>query len=270
MLIKNFFTFLIGCCFGSFINVIIYRLPLGESIVLPGSHCMKCNYKIRWHENIPIISWILLRGRCIKCNQKISIMYPIIELITGFLFILNNYSLHSRFAIGPQFMPTVCGWIFISILLVMAILDMKYLWLPEIICKFGIILAIFLSGFFQIRFQDLTSNLLIIETLLCICLGYFIFKSISLIGLRIYKKPVMGNGDAKFAAFLGSWLGFYGLFLSIWLAFFLAGVFGIIGLISRTIKKEQKLPFGSFLSLSGLFVWYLGNDSLANLIFIGR
>ena len=270
MLINNFFAFIIGCCFGSFINVIICRLPLGESIVLPGSHCMKCNYKISWYENIPIISWIFLRGRCAKCNKKISIMYFLIELITGFLFLINNYSLHSRLSIGPQVITIVCGWIFISILLVMAILDIKYLWLPDIVSKFGIILSIFLSAFFQIRYENLTSNLLIIETLLSTCLGYFIFKSISIIGLRIYKKPVMGNGDAKFAAFLGSWLGFYGLFLSIWLAFFLAGIFGIIGLISRTIKKEQKLPFGSFLSLSGLFVWYLGNDSLANLIFLGR
>ena len=74
MLIKNLFTFLVGCCFGSFINVIVYRLPLGESIVLPGSRCPKCDHKIRWYENIPLISWIFLRGRCANCNKKISII----------------------------------------------------------------------------------------------------------------------------------------------------------------------------------------------------
>ena len=80
----------------------------------------------------------------------------------------------------------------------------------------------------------------------------------------------MGKGDAKLAALIGSWLGLKGLLISIWLAFFLAGILGIIGLISRKIKKDQKIPFGSFLSLSGLVVWYFGNDSLTNLIFLGR
>ena len=269
MLIKNVFTFLIGCCFGSFINVIIYRLPLGQSIVFPGSHCPECTYEIRWYQNIPIISWILLKGRCIKCNQKISIMYPIIELLIGILFVLNNYSLNSRLSIAPQAITTVYGWIFISILITMAILDMKYLWLPEIISKLGIIFSILCSFLFQIRFENLNTNFLIIETILATSLGYLIFKSISAIGFSIYKKPAMGKGDAKLAALLGSWLGLKGLLISIWLAFFFAGIFGIIGLMLRKIKKDQKIPFGSFLSLSGLFVWYLGNNFISDLILLG-
>ena len=116
-MIKLTFAFLIGCCFGSFINVIIYRLPLGQSIIFPSSQCIKCNYKINWYENIPVISWICLRGRCSKCNIKISLMYPLIEIITGFLFVLNNYSLNLRFVIGSPFIPIFSGWIFISILM---------------------------------------------------------------------------------------------------------------------------------------------------------
>ena len=77
MSINYSLSFIVGCCIGSFINVIIYRLPIGESIVFPGSHCVKCNYNIRWYENIPIISWIFLRGRCVKCKEKISLIYPI-------------------------------------------------------------------------------------------------------------------------------------------------------------------------------------------------
>tara|TARA_E500000331_G_scaffold263826_1_gene254868 strand:+ start:111 stop:923 length:813 start_codon:yes stop_codon:yes gene_type:complete len=270
MLIKNLFTFLIGCCFGSFINVIIYRLPLGESIIFPRSHCGKCDHRILWYENIPIISWIFLKGRCSKCNEKISLIYPIIEILTGLLFVLNNYSLNLRFDIGSQFIPIISGWIFISILLVMAILDIKYFWLPEHISRFGILVAVCLSVFLGIRYEELTSYLFISETILATSLGYLIFKSISEIGFRIYKKPVMGNGDAKLSALIGSWLGLKGLLISIWLAFFFAGMFGIIGLIFKKIKKDQKIPFGSFLSLSGLFVWYFGNDLLANLIFLGR
>tara|TARA_B100000579_G_scaffold314111_1_gene263579 strand:- start:733 stop:1542 length:810 start_codon:yes stop_codon:yes gene_type:complete len=269
-MIKLVFTFLIGCCFGSFINVIIYRLPLGESIIFPSSHCRKCNYKIIWYENIPIISWIFLSGRCSNCREEISLIYPIIEFLTGILFVLNNYSLNSRLDIGSQLIPMVSGWIFISILLVMAILDIKYFWLPDSISRLGILVAIFLSVFLKIRYAELTSYLFIFETILAASLGYLIFKAISAIGLRIYKKPVMGKGDAKLSALIGSWLGLNGLLISIWVAFFLAGILGIIGLMSRKIKKDQKIPFGSFLSLSGLFVWYLGNDSLTNLIFLGR
>ena len=270
MIMKMFFTFLIGCSFGSFINVIIYRLPLGESIIFPSSHCTKCNYKIDWFINIPLISWIFLKGRCLKCNSKISLMYPLIELSTGFLFVLNNYSLNERLAIGPQFLPIVCGWIFISILLVMAILDFQYLWLPDAISKYGILIALLLSIYVQIRYANLTSDFFVIETILAAFAGYLIFRFISAFGLMIYKKPVMGKGDAKLAALIGSWLGFNGLFLSIWLAFFFAGIFGLFGLISRKINKDQKIPFGSFLSFSGLLVWYFGNNYLANIIFIGR
>ena len=152
----------------------------------------------------------------------------------------------------------------------MAILDIKYFWLPDSISRLGILVAIFLSVFLKIRYAELTSYLFIFETILSASLGYLIFKAISAIGLRIYKKPVMGRGDAKLSALIGSWLGLKGLLISIWVAFFLAGILGIIGLMSRKIKKDQKIPFGSFLSLSGLFVWYLGNDSLTNLIFLGR
>ena len=270
MIIQLTFTFLIGCCFGSFINVVIYRLPHGESIIFPSSHCRKCNYRILWYENIPIISWMYLSGRCSNCNEKISLSYPMIELLTGLLFVLNNYSLNSRLEIGSELIPIVSGWIFISILLLMAILDIKYFWLPDSISRLGILVAIFLSVFLKIRYAELTSYLFIFETILAASLGYLIFKSISAIGFKIYKKPVMGKGDAKLAALIGSWLGLKGLMISIWLAFFLAGILGIIGLISRKIKKDQKIPFGSFLSLSGLLVWYFGNDSLTNLIFLGR
>ena len=265
-----FITFLIGCCFGSFINVIIYRLPLGESIIFPSSHCTKCNYTIDWYENIPLISWIFLKGRCSKCNVNISLIYPAIELITGFLFVLNNYALNLRLAIGPQFLTIVSGWIFISILIIMAILDIKYFWLPDAISKLGILIAIILSVFLKIRYGNLTSDLFIIETVLAAFSGYFIFKFISAIGLMIYKKPAMGKGDAKLAALLGSWLGLKGLLLCIWLAFFFAGIFGLLGLISKKINKDQKIPFGSFLSLSGLLVWYFGNNYLTNIILIGR
>ena len=268
MIINNSLSFIVGCCIGSFINVIIYRLPIGESIVFPGSHCFNCNYNIRWYENIPIISWVFLRGKCISCNEKISLTYPFIELIVGFLFLLNNYSSPPRILEDSDLITLIFGSIFISILLILAILDYKYLWLPRSICNIGILLGVLLSLIITISYQNINDNYLILETLIALGLGYLIFQVISLIGLRIYKKPAMGIGDSKLAALLGSWLGIKGLGVSIWLSFILAGIFVIIGLISKKIRRDQKIPFGSFLALSGLLVWYFGADTFFNLIFL--
>ena len=270
MIINNFFSFLFGCCFGSFINVLVYRLPIGESILFPGSKCTKCNRGICWYDNIPILSWIFLKGKCRKCNKKISFIYPVIEILTGLLFVLNNYSMPSRFFLESQTITTFCGWFFISILLTMSILDIKHLWLPSIVCNIGIAFAICLSILIELRYLQISSYLLISETIFTAFLGYLFFQFIRLIGLKIYKKPAMGEGDAKLAALIGSWLGFKGLCISTWLAFNLAGLFAIIGLITRKLKKDQKIPFGSFLSLSGLCVWYFGNHTLTSLIFLGR
>ena len=270
MFLNNFSVFFIGCCFGSFINVLIYRLPVKESILFPGSHCTKCNYELHWFENIPILSWIFLKGKCRNCREIISPIYPIIEILTGFLFLFNNHSVDSRFFVESQSIITIFGWFFISILVTLSILDIKYLWLPDSICKVGILLAIGLSIFIDSTQADVYSYILLTETIISALLGYLFFRIVSIIGFKIYKKPAMGQGDANLAALIGSWLGFEGLLISIWLAFFFAGIFSIIGLVTRKLKKGQKIPFGSFLSLSGLCVWYFGNYSLSNIIFMGK
>ena len=133
MEIIGIYLFVIGCCIGSFINVLIYRLPLNQSIVYPNSSCPKCNVKIKWFDNLPIISWLLLRGKCRACKSKISFSYPIIELSTGLLVWLNFYAnptIYSQLAV-----PIIlfCGKILSSILITLTILDFKYFWLPQAI-----------------------------------------------------------------------------------------------------------------------------------------
>tara|TARA_Y100001968_G_scaffold312148_1_gene334970 strand:- start:2528 stop:3358 length:831 start_codon:yes stop_codon:yes gene_type:complete len=269
ILIDNIFSLIIGCCFGSFINVIIYRLPLGLSIVHPRSFCRICKYKIRWFENIPIFSWILLRGSCANCRSNISITYPIIELITGILFLLNNYSSPTLLSINSGFILLKIGWIFISLLLILAILDIKYFWLPSSICIIGLLSGLIYSLTIAILFHPYDQVFLILGSIFGAILGYLIFQLISALGFRLFKKPSMGKGDAKLAAFIGSWLGIKGLLITIWLAFNLAGIFVIIGLLLKRIKSGQKIPFGTFLALSALLVWYLGEMSLTRMIYLG-
>ena len=267
--LKDLSTFIMGCCFGSFINVVIYRLPHGQSIIFPSSHCIECNSKIRWFENIPIISWLFLKGRCRDCGANISIIYPIVELSSGFLFVLNNYSFTPLFDSNSNILPIIFGWFFISILLMLAILDIKYFWLPNSICKVGILSGVLYTLVIGVIYDASNIVHLILESVFAAFLGYFIFQIISALGLRIYKKPAMGKGDSKLAALIGSWLGIKGLGITIWLAFNLAGIFVIIGLISNKLKRDQKIPFGAFLALSGMSVWHLGNATFSKLIFLG-
>ena len=159
------------------------------------------------------------------------------------------------------------GCIFSVILFTLAILDFKYFWLPQVLTLGGLVLGIttsiyidFYNDFYQFNYSK--------NTLIASLLGFTFFNLLSRIGKKIYNKPVIGGGDAKLAALIGSWLGIQGLFISIWLAFISAGIFVTLGLILKKIKRNQKIPFGVFLALSGLLVWYFGNEIFLKIFFL--
>jgi len=261
------YLFVIGCCMGSFVNVVIYRLPLNLSIVFPNSSCPKCNSRIKWFDNIPIISWLLLRGKCRACKSKIAFSYPIIELFTGLLFCLNFYAQPTIYSQQTITVIIFLGCIFSVILFTLAILDFKYFWLPQVLTSGGLVLGITASLYIDL-FNDFYQFNYSIYTLIASLLGFIFFNLLSRIGKKIYNKPVIGGGDAKLSALIGSWLGIKGLFISIWFAFISAGIFVIFGVIFKKIKRNQKIPFGVFLALSGLLVWYFGNDIFLDLFFL--
>ena len=266
MQIIGIYLFVIGCCIGSFINVVIFRLPLKKSIVSPNSSCPKCNEKIKWYDNLPIISWLLLRGKCRTCNTKISLSYPIVELSTGLLVFLNLYSHPTIYSQQPIYLTIILGSIFSVTLLTLAILDFKYFWLPQVLTSGGLVLGFIASLYIDLN-NDFYKLNYSIYALTASFLGFAFFYLLGLIGKKIFKKPVIGGGDAKFSAMIGSWLGIQGLFISIWLAFISAGIFVILGLILKKIKRNQKIPFGVFLAFSGLIVWYFGNQIFLKIIF---
>ena len=139
------YLFVIGCCLGSFINVVIYRLPLNQSVVYPNSSCPKCGSEIKPFDNIPIISWLLLGAKCRFCNTKISSSYPIIEFFTGILFSLNIFAHPTIYVQQPIYIQIILGCIFCTILIPLAILDFKYLWLPQSLTLSGIVFGIISS-----------------------------------------------------------------------------------------------------------------------------
>ena len=264
--IVGIYLFVIGCCVGSFINVICFRLPLGKSIIYPSSRCAKCNYKLKWFDNIPLISWILLGAKCRSCKKNISITYPLIELITGLIFCANFFAYPSIYNQLPKLLIIFSGIIFSAILIVLTILDCKYFWLPKKITFGGLTLGLIFSLIVDL-FHNFSHFSFFINSIVAAFIGFIFFYLLSLLGLKIYKKPVMGDGDAKLSALLGSWLGIQGLFITIWMAFFSASIFVIFGLILKKIKRKQKIPFGAFLSISGLIVWQFGDQVFLRFIF---
>lgn len=238
MILEIIFISILGISIGSFLNVLIYRVPKGESIVLPASHCPKCQVELKIYHNIPILSWIFLKGKCSFCNSKISAQYPTVELITGFIFV----SLYLKFGINSQLFLT--SSIF-SILLALSIIDLKYKAVPDSLNLLALTLAIIyplnMAGIFQ-NFE----NALIFG-------GAFSF-------LRFYVsyfvgKEAMGEGDIMIAGTVGAILGIYlGTF-----AIFLSAILTIPAII---IFKEKEMPFVPFLVLALWIIYIFESTSI--------
>ncbi len=262
----DFFSIVIGLIFGSFINVITYRLPMNISILWPRSFCPKCKKKILLIENIPVLSWLLLKGKCSNCRKKISIRYPFIEISTSLLFLLSFKVLSNDFENMQLIFQIISSWFLIILLLSISIIDYQYLIIPNLLSivglTFGLTFSLF-SNFFD-------SNSLIYnfaDHLVGSIAGYLLILLIIKIGKYIFKKPAMGLGDSLLTAMIGAWLGLSGVLISIWLSFFMAGVFVLIGLFLNKIVKGQLIPFAPFLCISCLLIWIFGEQQFYNLFF---
>lgn len=242
------YIFIIGLLFGSFYNVVGMRLSNNESIVFPGSHCEKCNHKLSWYENIPLFSYILLRGKCKSCHARISIWYPAIELFTGMLFLIGYYvfGLTSEFVIS-LIISSLVSIIFVSDINYYIILDS-----PLIIGSILIIIVKLISTGFKETIMSIGSGILI----------FGVMYSIMLLGNFIFKKESLGGGDIKLSfvagLVLGPKLGIMYIIFGAFLAFPYA--------IYITVRnKENMLPFGPFL-ISSLLIIYLDYDFFLNFI----
>jgi len=231
------FLFLIGVSVGSFLNVVIYRVPLGKSIISPPSSCPKCNTKIKpWH-NIPILSWIILKGRCAYCGEKISARYPVIELLTGILAVLIYQKMHT-FDIF-----FIINFSLFALLLTLSMIDIDYKAVPDSLNLLALAIAFFSSPEIIENFKN---ALLLIGGMSLIrwYLSYFI------------KKEAMGEGDIILAGTMGALLG---IKLAI-MAVFIASLIAIVpSLYNRVAKKDLELPFIPFLALGTFIVWYFSD-----------
>lgn len=262
-------AFIFGSIAGSFLNVCIHRMPLGESVVWPSSHCPKCNRRIPAYDNIPFLSYLILGGKCRFCKQKIPLRYPLVELLTAIMFVLlfNRYRLSYEFFF---YMVLLCG------LIVATFVDIRHRIIPDEISIGGIIIGFILSAIKGFNLKPLTFNSKpMFNSLWGIIIGagiiYLTSFLFDLIYFKLLKRPPiqgetqsMGLGDVTLLAMIGAFLGWQKALLT----FFIAPFFGIIiGIINLLIRKDHTLPYGPFLSLAAILSIFWA-DKIIRLILI--
>lgn len=234
-----YLVFILGLILGSFYNVVGLRLPQKQSIIFPGSHCSKCNHQLSWYENIPVISYLFLKGKCKSCHEKIDIIYPLIELLTGILFAINYY----LYGLSEEFF---IGLILISLIIIVFVSDTKYM----IILDSPTLISLVLIFIIKWLYEGLN------EALISLLSGLFMFGVmylLMLIGNLLFKKESLGGGDIKLSFIAGMVLGPYLGLVYLVLASFLAFPYAIYLLIKN---KDGILPFGPFLATSMLILFY--------------
>jgi len=248
-----------GALFGSFLNVVIHRLPERKSIVWPGSACPACNHDIRWYDNLPILSWLILRGKCRDCSAPISPRYILVELLTAVLtvFVVARYTGEPE---GLRLGLLVVSLIVLYALIPVSFIDLALRIIPDRITKPGMVLAPILSvivpelhalspltGALGLASRPRVEALLI--SLMGIAAGAGAIWFMGALGKLLFKKDSMGLGDVKLMGFLGGILGPVGVLMAI-----LIGCVGgsVIGLLSYAFTRSHYIPFGPFLSLGAV------------------
>ena len=254
-------AFVIGSCIGSFLNVVIYRLPNDLSIIKPRSFCPICKTKLTWRENIPFISWLTQGRKCITCRTTIPFRYPLIEISTGAFFAIFINSSPSLYASSSNlFFNTFFSWVFLSLLVCIAFIDIDCLWIPSGLLNFG-----FISGFLGLIFLSTLSNdfidfVFFLKGLVSSLITFFIFEIFRRVSKYIFKKDALGKGDSKLVAMLALWLGPIGTLFAIGFSYVFAAMYCFVGLSMNFLRFRQVIPFAPFISLGGLTVWFLGNE----------
>ena len=244
----SFFIFILGLVIGSFLNVCIYRLPRGESLLHPPSHCPQCGKLIKWYDNIPLLSYLLLRGRCRHCSSGISFRYPLVEALTGIFFLFSFFRHSPGILTFPLFLSFLKHLIFISFLIPVFFIDLKHRIVPNrlsygvLIC--GLLLSLPTRSFFS--------------SLVGLGIGGAIFLIIRFLGAFFLKVESMGMGDVKLAAGIGAFLGWRLTLVCFFLSFLLGAIVAIFLLLTRVKRRKDRIPFAPFLVAAALISLFWG------------
>ncbi len=235
--------FVVGCCLGSFFNVVIHRLPRNRSVVSPGSACPECGHAIAFYDNIPLLSYILLRGRCRHCKASISLRYPAVEALMGILTI----GVYHQFGLGLSFGIFL---FFTSLLLLIAFIDLDTYLIPDVLSLSGVVIGLVVSG--------VNPYVTWKESLAGVLLGGGLFYAVAAGYQILRKQDGLGGGDIKLLAMIGAFTGWKGVLFTV---FFSSTVGAAVGLWVMARSKEgmaARVPFGPFLSLGAVCYLFWG------------
>lgn len=226
-----------GVILGSFLNVLIYRLPRGESIITPQSRCPACSHRLRPWENIPVLSYLFLQGKCSQCHTHIPIRYLIVEILTPSC-LTADYLL---FGFSLDFFKYA---ILILLLIPITFIDIDHKLILDKITLPGM-----LAG---LAFSIIQFPALFYQPLLGMLIGGGVLWLIAICGQIFYKQESMGGGDIKLGAMIGAFTGLNSILLTLFFAFFIAALFAIFGILSGKLKRQSMIPFGPFIALGVL------------------
>ena len=258
------FSFGLGACIASFLNVVIWRMPRGESIVSPPSHCPKCNAAIKWYQNIPILSWLALRGKCANCKAPISPRYILIEALGGLLFLaaFRKYGLT---------IDTPVMWIWISLMIVGSMIDFDHKLLPDFVTVGGMVLGV---GFVMVKVAlaalcmggfDLALASPVLVSMIGLVFGFGLMWLIRWLGTKAFKREAMGLGDVFLMGAVGALFGPVAVLVTLILSSVFGSVVGVsmVALSKTKFGKFVEIPYGPYICM-GCLAWMFYGLELVN------
>lgn len=239
-------AFMVGATVGSFLNVVVYRLPKGESIVYPASRCMTCGSDIRMYDNIPLLSFILLRGRCRDCGAKVAFRYPLVEFISACL----SLGLYQKFGLSPAYLVF---FLFCCSMIVVFWIDLDHMIIPDVISLNGVAVGLILSmaGFIPgMSFKG---------SLIGILFGGVILYVPAVVYEKVRGSEGLGGGDIKLLAMIGAFTGIKGVVFVLFLSSLCGTVAALISIAAKGSSAKTPIPFGPFLTSAGVVYVFWGD-----------
>ena len=246
--------FVLGLCFGSFVNMLMYRTAVRYKLINPPSprlrkgenrsFCDYCGKQLNWYENVPVISWLILKGKTKCCRKKLPLSYPAVELLMGVLFVIFYRSQISD--LRSQVVMFLMGLLIIVFLVFSTVFDLKYMILPDFstFILVGCSIFLMLGGHIGPPLQNIVISL--------VSAGFLLILNL------ITKGKGMGMGDVKLAIFMGLFLGFPKIIVAFYVAFIVGAIIGVLLMVFKKAKKKTQIPFGPFLILGTFVSWWWG------------
>jgi len=248
-------SIIFGALIGSFLNVCIIRLPKEESIITPGSHCPHCKKAIKFYDNVPLVSYLLLGGKCRYCKNTISFQYPLVEGITA----LSSLFLLMRF--GPS-LSYLVYFAFVTALIVITVIDLYHQIIPDVISIPGVGVGLLASLIFP--------HIAFLDSLIGVLLGGGSLFLVATLYQWFFKREGMGGGDVKLLAMIGAFLGWKAVILTILLSSLIGSISGIIIMVLKGKDFKYAIPFGPFLSLGAVIALFFGENIIRWYLYVNR